>query len=376
MFSKKQQTPIKTQKSYYFNSSVKANWTDTSYNSLSKNGYVDNVIANRCINIIANCASSISLLIYEKSIEIPDSQVAKLIKMPNPFMSKEDFMQSIIHNLLISGNCYITMMKNAEDQISEMYILRSDRVSIVTDKQGFPMQYVYKCGPASRIFDVNITNGTSEVLHIKTFNPSDDLYGLSPLAIARFSIDQHNEAISWNKALLQNGARPSGALVIESNNTPDLTDEQFSRLKDQLSNEFTGSKMAGKIMLLEGGIKWQEMSISPKDMDFVETKNSAARDIALAFGVPSNLLGIQGDNTYSNFSEARLSLWEETVIPMLQKICTKLSYWISTNTNSDIEIKLDMDSISILTEKRYKIWDYVNRSEFLSPEEKKKMLGF
>ncbi len=366
----------KSTKSYYFNHSNKANWSDTSYNSLAKYGYIENVVANRCVNMVSKGASVIPLLVYKDYEEIPRSSLARLLDMPNPFMSREDFIEGIIHNVLIAGNAYISYVKNSNGEFAEMYLLRPDRVSIVTDNNGFPMQYIYKCGAASRVYDVNLLDGTSEILHIKNFHPSDDLYGLSPMATARFSIDQHNEAISWNKALLQNGARPSGALVVESSASQELTDEQFNRLRDQLANDFSGSKMAGKIMLLEGGLKWQEMSISPRDMDFIETKNSAARDIAMAFGVPANLLGIQGDNTYSNFSEARMALWEETILPMICKICTKLSTWISGQTGDFIQIKPDYDSISVLIEKRNQIWDYVNNSDFLTREEKRKLIGF
>lgn len=132
----------------------------------------------------------------------------------------------------------------------------------------------------------------------------------------------HQQSSYWNHLLLQNGARPSGALIVKDSNGY-LSDEQFERLQTQLSEKFSGNSNAGKPLLLEGGLGWQEMSINPKDMDFIESKNSAAREIALAFGVPPQLLGINGDNTYSNMQEARLALWEETLIPLLDKIADR-----------------------------------------------------
>ena len=118
----------------------------------------------------------------------------------------------------------------------------------------------------------------------------------------------HNAASAWNKALLDNAARPSGALVYKGEHGANLSEEQFERLRDELAQNFSGAANAGRPLLLEGGLTWQAMSLTPKDMDFLAAKNGAAREIALAFGVPPMLLGIPGDNTYSNYREANLRL--------------------------------------------------------------------
>ena len=88
-----------------------------------------------------------------------------------------------------------------------------------------------------------------------------------------------------------------------------MADAQFERLKKELSDQYQGTANAGRPLLLEGGLDWKPMSLSPKDMDFMEAKHSAAREIALAFGVPPMLLAIPGDNTYSNYQEANRVFW-------------------------------------------------------------------
>ena len=122
------------------------------------------------------------------------------------------------------------------------------------------------------------------------FNPLDDYYGLSPLEAAAVAVDTHNAAAKWNKALLDNAARPSGALVYAGPEGAVMSDAQFERLKKELSDQYQGTANAGRPLLLEGGLDWKAMSLSPKDMDFMEAKHSAAREIALAFGVPPMLL--------------------------------------------------------------------------------------
>jgi HK97 family phage portal protein len=188
---------------------------------------------------------------------------------------------------------------------------------------------------------------------------------------AQYSIDQHNECIKWNKSLLENGARPCGALVVKQT----MSDETYERLKSEMDDKIKGGDNSGKYLILEGGIEWKEMSINPRDMDFIETKNSSARDIAIAFGVPSQMLGIKGDATYNNMSEARLSFWEETVLPICKMILGELSEWLSKSYNRNLIIEPDLDTISAISEKRQKIWETVNKSDFVSENEKRESLG-
>ena len=154
---------------------------------------------------------------------------------------------------------------------------------------------------------------------MKNYNPIDKIRGLSSLNPASSAISLHKMAMDWNYSLLKNGARPSGAIIVRDSNKY-LREEQFYRLKEEIQEKYSSALNASKPMLLEGGLDWKEMSMSPKDMDFSESKDAAAREIALACGVPPQLLGIKGDNTYSNMQEARIALWEETIIPLLDKI--------------------------------------------------------
>ena len=154
------------------------------------------------------------------------------------------------------------------------------------------------------------------------FHPLDDHYGMSPLEAAATALDIHNAAGAWNKALLDNAARPSGALVYDGRTAP-LTDAQFDRLKAELDGEFPGRANAGRPLLLEGGLDWKPMSLSPKDMDFVEAKAAAAREIALAFGVPPMLLGLPGDNTYANYPEANRAFYRQTIVPLMRRTCRR-----------------------------------------------------
>jgi HK97 family phage portal protein len=154
-----------------------------------------------------------------------------------------------------------------------------------------------------------------------------------------------------------------------------LSAEQYQRLKEELSQEFSGAGNAGRPLLLEGGLKWQALSLTPADMDFVALKEGAARDIALAFGVPPVLVGLPGDATYANAREAGRALYRQTILPMAGRILGDLSAMLS-DWMGPVRLAVDTDQISELAEDRAKLWEQVGAAGFLSDGEKRELLGF
>jgi HK97 family phage portal protein len=339
--------------------------------------YCRNVIVYRCVNLIASSASHVPWMVKKNrgsTLEILDQHPAyNLLKRPNPEKAGADFFSEVIASKLLFGNSYILSSSPTNMPPIEIYLLPSSSTEIILN-QNYPVAYRYYSNKGEKIYNIDPISRVSKILHIKNYHPNNQHYGLPCLTPASMPIDLHMESGKWNSALLKNGARPSGALIVKDNNGY-LNEEQFERLKDQLYEKFTGSANSGKPLLLEGGLDWKEMSISPKDMDFIESKNTASREIALAFGVPPQLLGINGDNTYSNMQEARLGLWEETLIPLLDKLSDSLSNWLSYWYQDEIIIDFDRDEISALTEKRQNLWDKISSANFMTVNEKRGFVG-
>jgi HK97 family phage portal protein len=357
----------------YYMKNCKATWMDANYENFSNKGYIKNVIVNKAISTIARNVASNEILLYNKdNQEIKHPVISKLIQTPNPVSNMFDLLENIVMHLYISGNAYLNFI--AYNNQLESYLLRPDRVKIKSGNSIVPNSYEYVVDKTKTIFEVDPENFKSPVCHIKFHNPLNDFYGLSPIETAQYSMEQHNQCLEWNKSLLENGARPTGALVLNGNSH--MSDEEFDALKTELRSQLSGTANAGQIMILEGGITWQEMSINPKDMDFIATKNSAARDIALALDIPPQILGIQGDNTYSNFSEARIAFWEETIIPLSEKIMQALTRWININIDETLTLKINYDKISALQEKRQKMYQNLQSASFLTDEEKRKEMGW
>lgn len=335
-----------------------------SYADLAREGYQENAIVYRCVNEISNGAASVKFGLFRGDQPIDSHPLLDLLMRPNPMNSQSEFFQEVYSYLLLAGNSYILKTGAEDRQPSELYTLRPDRIKIVPSKREIPSSFDYVVnGQTTARYEVDQSTGFSDVKQIMLFNPLDDYYGLSPLKAASVDIDQHNLSNKHNVMLLMNGARPSGAVVYtpkdESGANTMLSDVQREQLRSDLLHRFEGSTNAGRTMILEGDFDYKEMGMSPKDMDFASMKNFAARDIALCFGVPSQLVGIPDANTYSNMQEARLALYEETIIPMLKHIESDLNEWLVPSFGEDLTLKYLIDDIPAITERRRMIYDNV-----------------
>lgn len=352
-------------------------WTSRTYESMTREGYRKNAVAYRCIRIIADSAAAVPLNLFRGDHLLTGHPVIDLMARPNPLQSGQEMLEAAYAFLQIAGNSYMEVVETALGQPGELYILRPDRMTVVPGPSGWPARYDYKIAGHTHGFPVDQKSGQSQILHLRNFNPLDDHYGQSPLEAAAFSVDLHNGAQNWNKSLLDNAARPSGALVFEPRDglSGNLSEEQFQRLKDELDENYQGAQNAGRPFLLEGGLKWQQIALSPQDMDFIESKHMSSREIALAFGVPPMILGIPGDNTYANYVEANRALWRLTLLPLVEKMVAALNCWLLPRFEADLRLDIDRDAIPALTHDRDALWKRIGEADFLTDAEKRRALG-
>jgi HK97 family phage portal protein len=348
-----------------------AAWRPRSYENFAKEAYEKNVIAYQAINRIAEAVASVRLMVFRGEQELAQHPLLDLIARPNPLQSGPDYIRSKVGYLMISGNGYEERFM-VGTEVRELYQLRPDRMKVIPSQAGTPAAYEYQVGQNKTRWEVDPNTLDCDVRHLKMFHPTNDWYGLSPIEAGAYSIDQHNEAMNWMQALLQNSARPSGALTVKDGST--LSDDNFNRLKAQIEEQYSGSSNAGRPMLLEGGLDWTAMGLSPSDMGIIEAKSSSARDVALALGVPPQLLGIPGDNTYSNYAEARLAFWEDTVLPLMNLIIEDWNAWLAEPYN--VEIRADLDEIPAIAEKRNAMWEMADRSTDLTINERRALKGY
>jgi len=348
-------------------------WTPRNYQALASEGFAKNAIAYRCVRMIAEACASVPLRVEFEGRRAPDHPLQRLIDRPNPEQGGADLREAVYGGLQTAGNAYVEAAFLDGDAPAELWSLRPDRMKVVAGAGGWPDAYEYSTGSGKALIGRD-GEGWLKVLHLKLWHPLDDWYGLSPLEAAAFSIDVHNASGAWNKALLDNAARPSGALVYGSKASERLTEDQFARLKEQLSDTYSGQDNAGRPLLLEGGLDWKPMSLTPADMDFIQGKNAAAREIALAFGVPAQLLGIPGDNSYANYKEANAAFWRNAVLPLAEKTTRSLSAWLEVRFPGT-RIVNDVEALPALSAERDALWARLEAASFLTDAERRHLAG-
>ncbi len=334
------------------------------YSRSVRRAYLDNPVAQRAVRLAAECLGGAPLL-------PTDPKLAALVQATS---AGQSLLETLASQMLLHGNGYVQVIKDAAGRRVELFALRPDRVSVIAGDDGWPSAYAYKVAERTLTIPFEDADGAPNVIHIRTFHPSDDHYGAGCLAAAEQAIATHNAAAHWNRALLENAARPSGALVFDAGDGGGLSGEQFDRLKEELAHGFAGMANAGRPMVLEGGLKWQPVSLSPADMDFATLKAAAARDIALAFGIPPMLLGLPGDATYANYREANRALWRLTLLPLAAKLLGAISEGLAP-WFPDATLAVDLDRVPELAEDRERLWTQVSAADFLSPPEKRALLG-
>ena len=334
------------------------------YNGAVRRAYLDNPVAQRAVRLVAEGIGGAPLKVAEP----------RLLALVKATSGGQGLLETLASHLLLHGNAYVQVIKDAAGAPVELYALRPERISVIAGGDGWPAAYAYKVGDNTLTILVLDEDASPNLIHVKHFHPADDHYGAGCLSAADQAVATHNAAADWNRRLLENAARPSGALVYDPGDSAGLSTDQFDRLKDELARAYSGMANAGRPLLLEGGLKWQALSLSPAEMDFAELKAAAARDIALAFGVPPMLLGLPGDATYANYREANRALWRLTLLPMAAKLLGAITEGLDT-WFPGAELAVDPDRVPALAEDRERLWSQVNAAEFLSDAEKRALLG-
>ncbi|MGN0934266.1 phage portal protein [Falsigemmobacter intermedius] len=350
-------------------------WSPRDTGSLIRNGYMSNPVVFRAIRMIAESAGNLPLILQDEGQRYETHPILALLDRPNAFQGRAEFLEAVCGHLLLSGNAWVEAVCDPHSgEVRELYALRPERMSLVPGEDGWPVACDYNVGGRSHRFDLSAD--VKPVCHIRAFHPLDDHYGYSALGAAAVAMDVHGAASRWSKALLDNAARPSGAIIYRgADGNGVLTAEQYDRLTGEIESHHMGARNAGRPMLLEGGLDWKPMGFSPSDMEFHQTREAAARDIAMAFGVPPMLLGIPGDATYANYQEANRAFFRLTVLPLATRVLSELAQFLSSHSGAAVSLRPDLDQVPALSAERDAQWARVSAAEFLTLAEKRAALG-
>lgn len=333
-------------------------WSERNYEAFAKEGYSVNAILHRCVKLIAQNAASPPWLLYGKGDqEIEEHPLLDLLRKPNPTNGGAALFEAFYAYLAIAGNTYLEFVSSAGKQKAELWSLRPDRMQIIPGPYGMPQAYRYEVNGRQVDWQVDPRTGMSPVLHVKEFHPINDWYGLSPVEPAAYGVDRYNAASAHNKALLDNGARPSGALIFEpvkgaaDEPAKAAPEEVIAAAKEEMEERHGGPKNAGRPFVFGGNVKWEEMGVNAKDGDFVALSEAAARDICTAMGVPHVLI-VPGEATYNNIRDMKLDLWESRILPLIDKTLDALNTWLVPQFGDGMRLTIDYDDVQALEPRR------------------------
>ncbi len=353
-------------------------WTPRDYGAYGREGFLKNPFVHRAVRMVAESVAAVPWVLMDGLAEVDRHPALDLLARPNPRDGRAALLEAVVGHLMIAGNAYVEAV-SVDGSPRELHVLRPDRMRVVPGPDGWPAAFDYAVNGRTLRLPASAEHGPAPVMHLSLFHPLDDHYGAAPMEAAAASLDVHNAATAWNKALLDNAARPSGALVYGG--AGGLTDDQFERLQRELVEGYQGARNAGRPLLLEGGLDWKPMALTPKDMDFLEARNAAARELALVFGVPPMLLGIPGDATYANYQEANRAFWRQTVIPLATRVAEAFGRWLLAGGEARpgdrrLAFALDLDQVPALAGERDALFARLAAADFLSRDEKRVAAGY
>lgn len=295
-----------------------------------------------CVRILSEAVAGLPLNLYrynndggkEKALDHP--LYLLLHDEPNPEMSSFVFRETLMTHLLLWGNAYAQIIRNGKGEIVALYPLMPNKMQVNRDDNG-QLYYIYQKSqeevPNSKDFYVRLES--SDVLHIPGLG-FDGLVGYSPIAMAKNAIGLAIATEEYGSKFFANGAAPSGVLEHPG------TIKDPSKVRESWMSQFGGSANSGKIAVLEEGMKYTPISISPEQAQFLETRKFQINEIARIFRVPPHMVGDLDKSSFSNIEQQSLEFvkytldpwvvrWEQSIQRTLLTPAEKKSYFVKFN---------------------------------------------
>lgn len=362
-------------------------WMPDNLESYSRNGFGKNAIVYKCVSILGRSMASVPWQLMSGSgktaVEVEDDQhpLLMLLRRPNPTQGGASFFEAVLAYYLLHGNAFVEgVSANDSGAPLELWCHRPDRMKIIPDAVVGNMvgQFEYSYSGGKKLWRMDPIRGIGPVLHWKTFNPVDDWYGQPVMKAAAAVVDQHNSASEWNQSMLRNAAVPPGGFKYAPEGAlgAKLTEQQRKQLEKDMEEKMQGPLNARRPLMLDGGLEWQEMGLSPVDMDWLEGRKAAAIDICAVFGVPPQVYGVPDAQTFANYEQARLAMYEESIIPLHDSLCDELNHWLVPSFGDKLTLRADWDQVDALQPKRTMVWTRVQTSDWLTINEKREATGY
>lgn len=277
-------------------SAGKAILSDWSTERGIREGYASSQWVYAAVRRISQAAASVpwvaSLSTPEGEEDRPEHPLTRLMSRPNSHISGHDMIERVVCHLYLGGNAILSKIRY-RGVIDEIWPIMPDRVKPIPDTRTFISGYEVTSASGRRMIEK-----PRDICHLMFMDPGSDYWGMAPLRAAAMSVDTDVEAVRWNRIALQNRAVTDGVLSTDHS----LTDEQYERLAEQMQGH-RGPDNARRAFILEGGLGWQQMSLSPAEMDFVNSRRMTREDILSCFAPGTLVYSEHGVKPIQDISE-------------------------------------------------------------------------
>ncbi len=344
-----------------------ANAVGLSYNQALTTAYIPNPFVHRAVKLIAEGGASIEWLYYidkqngdRDELKPGKYSFQEELTRPSKWVPASKFRREILTQLLLAGKCFVFRTDDInKSSKQELHLLDPDQVQVTNPvRVGDPFTFAY----------AGETFSEDRILYIAL---GDRMKPVAPLSAALQSALQNNIARQWNFSLLKNMGKAPAVLETEQQ----LTSDYIDMLKEKFEAETTGETMGSKPLVLAGGLKYKDVASTPFEMDWLQGYRQSARDIGVALGVPSEMLGDPEVKTYASFQKASRSLYTKTIMPMVRDIMDAFASWYSVQLPGLI-IQPNEDAIPELSESMNDRYNRVNNATFLTINEKRESTGW
>lgn len=288
-----------------------------------------------CVGAISTALAYVPAVVYRRDangnrIKVPDHPIAGMVRRGvNPRMTWPEFMEHFIASALLQGNGLASVQRNGNGRIAGLSWVPWTNVTVSELRSG---RIAYDVNDGLRSF--RLLEG--EALHLRE-RTDDGIVGKSRLARANETVSGVRAVDEWARSFLANGANPSGALTADHK----IDDDTYARLKTAITDKFQGSANSGRPMLLDQGLKWQEISLSPEDSELLESRKFGVVEICRLYQVPPPIIQAYENNTFTNAAQAGLWFATFCLAPWARRIETEFARVVFP-ANSGLELELDL----------------------------------
>ena len=321
-----------------------ADWTEWTTRNAVENGYKTSGWVYRAVSLISRHISSIPWGAYTADGKlIPDHPMTTLMRNPNPQFSSQDFFELITAWQQLSGEAYIKKLTGADDLVKEMYPISPDRLTPVVGK-GVNLIDAYEEMKADGSKKRSTEFTPENIIPIKFLDPANPARGIGPLQVAAKAVDIDLDQLAWNKSAMQNRGILDGVFTFDKI----LDSTQYSTIKQKIKELFSGPKNARDIGVIGSNAKYQRLSLTPAEMDFISSRRFNREEIFIIFGIPPQLAGVQDASTYNNYATSMRIFWELTLIPILDDLKDTFNFSFGTELDGEAHIDYDVSGIPAL----------------------------